>query len=223
MDLFIDFEWRKDPAGYDLVAEEPTNPDPELTLLERYGRPQRVVPRSEPAGWSAFRPFRGPYKPYIEFAKVRTPDDLLNFVRRFGPLTEHGLSLLGEEVPYALQHAEAFRSWCVSNVSKASRKKVLDLMSAKSVVFARLEASIIIDEHGKIRLSVLPKSLLVALWLQLVEALSGTTISSCQFCGAPFETGPGKGRRLNSKYCSKDHHALANSLKRSSRFRSKDA
>jgi hypothetical protein len=58
-------------------------------------------------------------------------------------------------------------------------------------------------------------SLMNGLWLQLAGDVSGGAVfRECAKCGGVFETGPGTGRRADSKYCSDRHKIEFNSRKR---------
>jgi hypothetical protein len=209
VDTLIDFEWWKDPAGYMLLAAEPDNPDPSLGILGGAGRPERVVSKS--LDRVTFRP-SGAKDLHLLFAHLRTAADVLNFVQKFGPITEFG-ARIGDDVALVLQHAEAFRGWIAAD--KNVRKRASALLDGKSPVFARLDASLDMDALGKVRLKLRPRSLLSAAWLQLAQVLSETTLRTCAHCGKFFEAGHGSGRRLDSRFCSKEHQIIYNSLKRS--------
>jgi hypothetical protein len=223
MPLLFDFEWSKDAKGYRLVDPEPARPPPIVhpdfqfeippTLLEKIGKPQRVVPNG--GNSVTYRPLNKFGELYKAFASVRAPEDVRLFMQNYGPLTEAGLQPdRGEDVSFVLEHAEAFRSWL--NASKGRRTKVAALIGNESVKFANLEASLKIGPSGVLQLRILPKNLLSALWVQLAETLAGgAKIRSCTHCGQWFEAGPGTGRRLDAKFCSEEHQIHFNSLKRS--------
>ncbi len=80
----------------------------------------------------------------------------------------------------------------------------------------RIEPTIVLDKRaGGPRLRFSTPSLLAGLWLQFGQALGGgAVVRACAQCGQLFEAGPGKGRRLDSKYCSGPHQRAYNSLKR---------
>jgi hypothetical protein len=222
--LFIDFEWWKDAKGYHLADPEPATPigsrtDPTYgfgigpSLLESVGKPQRVVPNGGKR--IACRPLEKFDKLFRAFASIKSADDLLQFIKQFGPLTEAGLLPdRGENVPFVLEHAESFRKWLDAN--HRSRKDLAAWIGQEGKKFANLEASLTTDASGEVHLRVLPRSLLGALWLQLAHTLAGgTKIRSCVHCGKWFDAGPGTARRLDAKFCSDDHRVLYNSLKRS--------
>src|SRR5271166_4612794 len=112
--LNIDFEWWSDDAGYDYVPAEPgwaaMSPLEKLTssgLLggEKGVRPDRIIRRG--GKLIAYRPFEKVNGLYRIFANIGTTiDGLLEFIYRFGPLTQGGLDpTIGDEVPVVLNHA----------------------------------------------------------------------------------------------------------------------
>jgi hypothetical protein len=84
-DILLDmerFEWFRCPDGYRLMPPS----------LERKGvshEPQGIVPNSIVPNSDenlSYRPFAQTDTLYIAFAKLKTSDDLLGFMNRFGPL-----------------------------------------------------------------------------------------------------------------------------------------
>ena len=62
-------------------------------------------------------------------------------------------------------------------------------------------------------------SLMNGLWLQLAGDVSGGALfRECAKCGAVFETGPGTGRRADSKFCCDAHRIEFNSRQRTKRY-----
>ena len=208
--LLIDFEWWKDAKGYRLADPEPATPG--LSLLEGVGKPLRVVPNGGKR--IACRPLEKFDKLFGAFASIKTADDLLQFIKQFGPLTDAGLLPdRGENVSFVLEQAEGFRNWL--NANHRSRQDLAAWIGREGKKFANLEASLTADASG-IHLRVLPRTLLGALWLQLAHTLAGgIQIRPCVLCGEWFDAGPGTARRLDAKFCSDDHRVLYNSLKRS--------
>ncbi len=59
-------------------------------------------------------------------------------------------------------------------------------------------------EAGTPELSLVPESLLDAMWIQFVEAVSrNAKLRKCGLCETWFEYGPGMGKRSTAQYCSK--------------------
>jgi hypothetical protein len=206
--LDIEFEWSKDPVGYKLVAERPGDTDPHATMLARIGYPQYAVPIS---GKSVpYKLTRRHSEHYVEFAQVRTPDDVVKFCSIHGSLTRRGMH---ESVPDVLTYAKILRDWM--NAAKGRRKQLAALIGRGSHDLVRMMASLSIDASGNPRLQISPSSLLGLIYLQFVQAMTGENATrECPQCGDWFKTGPGTNRRLDAKYCSPEHQRLFNSLRR---------
>ncbi|MFZ0423447.1 MAG: hypothetical protein WAL80_11270 [Xanthobacteraceae bacterium] len=219
--LLIDFEWWKDANGYRLVEAEAAKPiilradgiEVTPTLMERIGKPQRVVPNS--GNRLSCRPLNKFAELYKAFASIETAESVLWFIKSYGPLTEAGLEpSRGEDVSYVLEHAESFRGWLDANHRR--RKELATWIGEEGKKIGNLEASLTADDTGAMRLRVQPRTLLGALWVQLAQTIAGgTMIRACLHCGGWFECGPGTDRRLDAKFCSDEHRVLFNSLKRS--------
>jgi len=205
----IDFEWWKDAKGYRLVDAEPNKPG--VLSLSTIGSPQRVVPSGQPVPYQPLKQYTDLFK---DFKEVRTAEDVLRFVTRFGPLTKSGLDPeLGERVPFVIENAETFRRWF--NVNRARPREIVKRIGEEGMVFSRLDVELRADARGSLHLHIRPKTLLEALQFQLAQVLSGgVKLSACLHCGKLFEAGNGV-RRLDSKFCSESHQKLYNSLKRS--------
>lgn len=227
--LFIEFEWWRDAKGYRLAEPEPPKPRPKEVHPvfgvihpyeldpNRFGKPQRVVPNSGELI---------PYQPLSNtkfdklsrvFASIQTPENVLYFVQQYGPLTEAGLYPdQGENVENALKQAAFFRD--LLKGGRRLRKRTSAFFEGgvtESPHFASLEASLTPDASGALRLRVLPKNLLDALWLQLAQVLAaGTSIRACLLCDTWFGAGPGTNKRLDAKFCSDEHRVLYNSRRR---------
>jgi hypothetical protein len=206
LDGKIEIEWQRDVTGYDLLPATRGKPG-EGTLIAGSANAERIVPR----GGKLIR-----YRPmtldrlYTRFASVRTADDLLRFIERFGPLTELGRSRDdGEPVLNALEHAEAFRSFLNYRGDDAA---LASWAGAEGKRIGRLEVMLVQDAaSGALCLEYRPPSLLSALWLQLARKLSGNPpFRECLYCGIWFETGPGTGRRRDAKFCTDDHRVVFN-------------
>jgi hypothetical protein len=225
--LFIEFEWWRDAKGYRLAVPEPPKPRPKEVHPEfgvihpyeldsnRFGKPQRVVPNG--GELIPYQPLSKFDKLSDAFASIRTPETVLYFVQHYGPLTEAGLDPdQGENVEDALKQATFFRD--LLNGGRPRRKRTSAFFGGsvtESTHFASLDASLTPDAFGALRLRVLPKNLLDALWLQLAHVLAaGTSIRACLLCGTWFGAGPGTNKRLDAKFCSDEHRVLYNSRRR---------
>jgi hypothetical protein len=227
----ISLVWHRDPKGYRLLAAEAGVPDdveidhPVLghmrtptTLLERVGGPPRIVR----AGGKlvAYEPLSLFPSLYREFCDVTSSRRLLDFVHKFGPLTDQGLQAdVGDDVDFVLGHAQAMRDLLTVQSSRRRRELVTAASELVRAKLPMISPTLVIDSNAKrVRLGFVPQSLLGALWLQLGQALgSGASVRACQQCGQLFEAGPGTGRRLDALYCSKAHQIAYNSRKRGKR------
>jgi hypothetical protein len=218
----VDLEWWRDAKGYRLDEAVPPKkpaPDDGFLLIGALGQPQRVVR----LGGDLIS-----YRPLAEFgnslctafAKADTPEKILNFIGRFGPLTEAGLKPgEGEEVPPLLTHAEAMHNWLTACLG-GRRDDLHEMIGPKGIPLRRLQAVLAVDPlTGAPRMKFAVQDLLSGLWLQFGQTLSGDVdsrrIKECRHCGEIFEAGPGTGRRLDAEFCSDAHRVAFNSLKRS--------
>jgi hypothetical protein len=241
--LHIDFEWWRDPAGYQtepvamgthVAYQAPKHRRlPDLPMLpEQWGLAYTPLGIRVLHGGNA-NPLhvrrRGdvlaPYHPldvfgslFEIFARIRTEDDVLHFVEKFGPLTRDGLDAQkGELVDGVLAHADTMRDlFFFSTGDRAHRAKLIAQLQVNP--FAELEVTLDLDSGSEdLKLRLRPTSLLDAVWLQAVQHLSsGATLRQCQHCAQWFEVGPGTSRRLDAKFCSDQHRISFNSLKRTS-------
>jgi hypothetical protein len=215
----IDFEWWRDAKGYCLVdAMPPKEPRPEGLILVGYsGEPQRVVR----LGGALL-----PYRPLAEFGDVlfvefarsaHDPHGVLDFIERFGPLTEAGLDAgQGEDVSRLIEHAEAMHSW-LDACRNGNMAALPRMIGPEGIRLSRIDTVLTVDPITRApRIRLTTESLLAALWLQLGQALSeGAVVQQCRHCGTLFEAGPGTRRRVDAKFCSEEHRIAFNSLKRS--------
>jgi hypothetical protein len=213
-DFLRDFEWRRDSKGYRFEKIlGPLKP-----LSDRvYSMKRELGVRRKGGQLRVYRPLAEVDTLYLIFAALRTSEDVLNFVERFGSLTRYGESLDkegGDIVRVVLDQAAFFRDWLRAGSEKRSElaKKVNQRLNKIS---EGLIASFVVDAKGMVRLQVTPYDLLGGLWIQLALKLSGqTTIRPCLHCGHWFEAGIRSGRRADAKFCSDEHRIAFNSLKR---------
>jgi hypothetical protein len=216
--MIIFFEWERDSAGYELRPEVPAPPpSPGETLLSQAAasKPMLVVGRGGQG--IHYKPLEAD-KLCTRFASVRTPEDVLGFIQKFGPLTEAGLDpKRGDDVVLLLEHAAAMRSF-LSHSEESERGLALQV-GAEGQLFGRLNLMLAKDPaSGRLCLQIRPPSLLAGLWAQLGQKLAGSRpFRECRYCGAWFEAGPGAGRRLDATFCTDEHRMFFNSRKRSKR------
>ncbi len=199
--LDVGFEWPVCDAGYRLrrprIALAPKGRHE--TLLEKVPREDdalRIVAKGK--GERLHRPLEIHPTLYLEFAKLDgTDQSCLEFANRFGLL---GLNPKGR--------GEAWVLWQDAIISLA---KAIELSQSDR---RALEGYRILPLHGALRPSppdgrlvfrLSPSSLLHAMHLQFVHAISsGLTIKVCRLCGKWFEAG-GDLRRRDAQFCSKEH------------------
>jgi hypothetical protein len=212
----IELEWAIDSLGYDLHE----NPGRGLSIIGRGGGLRPTKP---------FSRFQGHY---IRFASIKTPEDLLGFVRDYGQITAiaplgsanyrsdsnggmeliPGRDLVGEEVQPLLALAALFKK---ALGKKTKRAAALDL-AAKTLGGDPIgELFVRYSKASKATMALRLSSLHDGLWMQLIQGLeSEVRILTCRYCGRPFEAGTGTGRRADSLYCSREHQIEANSRAR---------
>lgn len=236
----IDLEWQRDAKGYDLLpAEAPaarTGPHTKNALAELLAgavpvsalawppwlmpnpappKPERIVRRGG---------LLAPYRPLLEFDglfkvfanKATTADGLLDFVEKFGPLTRAGLEVgQGEDVSAIIVQAQAMAGYLEGH-AVLGRRGLARLFSGRGIKLGSIETELNMGPGTEtLRMQLSVRDLLTGLWVQFGQTLSGdATIRICGHCGILFETGPGTGRRLDSKFCSDDHRVAFNSSKR---------
>jgi hypothetical protein len=204
--LVIEFEWPRDPKGYRLIKS---------------GRSMRIVRNGKgqaPKDFEHSRPLSTTDSLFRIFANIATsPQGVLDFVERFGPLTyDGGDPKIGDDVNLVISNANHMQQ--LLRYSSGDQKgPYLPLDRHQATRSSLIRAQVIWDPAAKAPKWILcPATLLDALWLQLGQALtSGGRISQCQHCGSWFEAGRKTGRRLDSKFCCDEHRTAFNSLKRS--------
>jgi hypothetical protein len=148
---------------------------------------------------------------YEEFAKVKTEEDLLKFVVKYGPLTyEYGAANLYFEpqqvVLLLLDEALQMRE-CMQGGKRGGETKPYS-----HILSARLYKT----KTGEMGIEMTPSSLLDALWLQFHDTeSSGAVFRICPYCKGPFAAGGNSGRRSIAEFCSEEHRKRFNSLARS--------
>ena len=209
MSLYIDFEWSRDAKGYRLEHGR---------IIGNGGK--RL----------AYRPLDEFPTLYNVFAKTpQTPKGLLDFVQKFGRLTDgHD----GDDVRKVLADIEM-----ISTVLEMLRGRKLPkdkqggpfeytastpsgprIVSGGIPLRGKLTASLAPDPiTGAWKLKLEPPSLLDAIWLQFGQAVTSDAadLRFCILCGTPFEAGGQSGRRADAKFCSDECRIDYNSLKRS--------
>jgi hypothetical protein len=232
----LDFEWQRDAEGYRLVRAEEAKPAPTnaLAALARgelsYSaisfppsfalqpvppKPERIVRCG--GNLEGYRPLQRYEKLFHQFIKCTSAESLLDFIRKFGPLTQAGLDAgRGEPVTAAIHHAKVMRT-ILKEHSWMDGASLTRVLRGQPIRLGSIETSLFADPiTGDLQMRLTVPDLLTGLWVQLGQSLaSGAAMHLCEHCSMPFEVGPGTGRRLDAKFCSDDHRVAFNSLKRS--------
>jgi hypothetical protein len=215
----IDFEWQVDEKGYDWVPGGPANPGDEDSVISVVFsalqgtpiRPDRIVRRG--GNLKTIRPFEQVPGLFRLFSKLATtPEGLLEFVTRFGPMMPNG-NYEGEDAQIGLTAAQGMAK-LLDHYAKDPRSCFLRF--GAGLGWSRIDVYLAFNAAtGRPYFKFSPPTLVNALSLELGEFLTrDAQIRECAHCGAWFETGPGTGRRLDAKFCSDQHRIIFNSLKR---------
>ena len=218
MTFSIDFEWAVDEAGYDWVAGGPAEPNDEKTVgdvvfstLQRV-HPGRIVGRG--GNLKTYRPFQRPGLFRLFSKLATTPEGLLEFVTRFGPMLPDGNRQGGEDALTGLNAAQAMAELLEAYVQDP--RSCFLQFGEQGHGWSRIDVYLAFNPvTGRAQFKFTPPSMVNALWLELGEFLTrDAQIRECLYCGGWFETGPGTGRRADAKFCRDDHRIAFNSLKR---------
>jgi hypothetical protein len=169
---------------------------------------------------------------FYEFAVIRTPDDLLAFVRQYGRLTgtNLGSDLVtgdfqyigpmrpeGDPVALCLARAELFHE--LLRRKMRSDKSVADYYGSHAMSDLSVETmnvKVVPDPRRGVSFVLTVDTLFDALlWHLLRKLASAIDIRECPNCGSLFEVGSGTGRRVDALFCSlackTSHHSLGRS------------
>jgi len=182
--LSLDFTWYRDPKGYRLVPATPIPRRPGQDVLDVRVRSKDIQPARivcNGGKLQSYRPLEAGYpKPIVAyFLDVKNEKDLLDFIRRFGPLTLDGLRKNGDVVLDMIDEA-----------------KEMSLVRRHGKIIKYTLNKLNVEIEG-LRLKVSPSSLLDALWLQLIQTQDEFKV--CEHCGELFA-----GKRKDARFCS-DH------------------
>jgi hypothetical protein len=205
----IDFTWHRDANGYRLIPEKPLPaPRPgqsrmdQILAMKANDISARVVAKGGPL--KSYRPLDKFPELFKMFVKIpRTPEGVLEFINKFGPLT---LSVHGDSVPAVLDVADRMQEGLSPRLGGRA-----------DIPLTKLHAWLANDRAtGGITLKIGPATLRDALWLQLAQNLSsGVKVRQCRHCNEWFRAGPGTSRRADAQFCSDEHRKRYNSLQRS--------
>jgi hypothetical protein len=200
MQADISFSWWRERNQKDYVEvlpEERRNKRPSFVGRVLLGQVPRIVAKG--VCLERYQPLKEFPDLYERFAKLRSQDDVVKFIRTYGPLTEEGLKGgKGDDTFGGLVQAE-----CMA-------KGNLHI----GMVVCNLNTRLVADHNG-LRLQAEPTNLLDALWLQFAQARSKGLANRCEQCGKLYATGPDTKRRRHTKFCSVECKTKYHSLKRS--------
>ncbi len=188
-----EFTWSRDPEGYGLSDTG-----------------KKVVRSGKKL--ETYKPLELHENLFGELASTRqTPDGVLNFVKKFGPLTLEGIqSAEGEEVAVVIEAAQTISQLLLAN----KRKQIPSTLPSRPRT-VHLNVRILDPASHQHPFTLVPETLLDAIWLQLADALSANAeIRQCSQCWLWFPAGRGFGRRQDAKFCSAEHRILFNNRKR---------
>jgi hypothetical protein len=194
----IQLDWWKDPKGYHLAEGG-------WLIVRNGGLRDKLV---------HCQPLEGSQTLFRIFAtKATTPEGVLHFVQKYGPLTIYGNDK-GDRVGEVIRRAEIMRD-TLKWMSAQPRR-----MPGEEAFFGPgISLHALVDWNRRSRSPVWkfrPSTLIDGLWLQFAQAVTrGVQMRTCMHCGDLFEAGLGTGRRLDAKFCSDEHRIAFNSLKRS--------
>ena len=224
----IDLEWFRCPDGYRLVPRG---------SMDDGGPPMdRIVASSDRT--DAYRPFDHFDSLYKEFAKVKTADDLLGFVKRFGLLergpdyeceggwypADDGIvfdgggvsEYEGNSVPKYLTQARLFREILLTK--EKGPKSVAAFFRSHKEFGISSGLALVANPSTGVEFAVTSGNLIQGLKFQLAQSLFGSTIiRACRWCGGFFEAGAGAKVKVrkDSTFCCREHSVLYHSHKRS--------
>jgi hypothetical protein len=209
----IGLDWQRDAKGYRRAD------------MGRYG--QSIVRNG--GEWISTQPLIKGDMLYAEFAGIRTAEQLLNFVNRYGFLTSalgssgaaiDPVTLKLRDEGYEGELVDEFleKARLVALVMKAENAGRKSLPSKDSLSLSRIldgevqgEFSLAPDRKHGFRFVFQATSLMNAIWIQLAQkALGGIKFQTCRHCGAWFEVGAGTGKRADSDFCRTSHRVAFN-------------
>ncbi|HKR83925.1 MAG TPA: hypothetical protein VJS37_07085 [Terriglobales bacterium] len=194
----IQLDWWKDPKGYHLAGSG--------RVVVRNGNLRDKLVHCEPLA--------GSQTLFLIFAtEATTPEGVLDFVEKYGPLTIYGNDK-GDAVGEVIRRAETMRDTLKWMAAHPQRRMSRETFFGPGI---HLHACLEWDRRSRSpEWRFRPTTLADGLWLQFAQSVTrGVQLRTCMHCGDLFEAGLGTGRRLDAKFCSDEHRIAFNSLKRS--------
>ena len=145
----------------------------------------------------------------LTFAAVRDAEELLNFVRGYGALTESGNSVSenGGDPVESLLHEARQMDKILHAANSGPPDLTEEMLAYVSGNAGREDRRLVWDARAK---KVIWQSqvytLYGAIWAQFVQEITGAAERrKCDECGRWFSVGPGTGRRPDAKFCCDKH------------------
>jgi hypothetical protein len=198
MQTDVDFTWwrERNRKDYEEVMVEARREQPSFVDQILRGKVPRIVPKR--VRLESYKPLEQFPDLFARFAKLQSQEDVIEFVRTFGPLTEEGLTGKGDNL-----------FTCFETAKKMGAGNLWYDWPA-----CTLAATLVRSRDG-VSLKVEPACLLDALWFQFAQAVSKRQANRCRECKELFATGPDAKRRKGAEFCSVECKTRYHSLKRS--------
>lgn len=215
------FEWHRDRRGYELV-KVPKNIAPPTPESPNAGFDWGLRALGGPL--DLYRPLEDHRGLFRRFAALEGPTDILSFAKEFGELVNHPRKV--EPRSFANQTPEWRGAIAVHGIRRIDPDwtdpircvaKVIDVLDREGSLAAAHELDrlyLTLDPSATVRIaiserprrpyvSLVPKSLLGAIHLQLVMAITEAThFKKCEQCPNWFPQGRGTGNRSTRRFCS---------------------
>ncbi len=195
MTALIDFEWQRDSAGYHI--EKRQAPHGAAKKLPD-GMYDVVVGNGGPPDY--YRPLDDEPSLFAILAATEpNAEGVKGFVERFGFLTDDGPA---SGNPLLWQPDIRSMRVVVDQLMKGNHEAIAKAFNKSTQGDLNIKFDFV---HGRSRpvLSLAPKDLKAALWLQVAQHVSGDhQLRLCLHCGTGFVFGSGTGRRRSGHYCS---------------------
>lgn len=212
-EFLADFEWFRNSKGYRIVPARLLM-DRSQQLTESADEGDLITPNGKVENEIRYKPFARGGDLFAAFASIRSPHQLLGFIKTHGPLTWRGNAGLnnlnlahlpaGEPVTLGLAEAGTFRELLkLQSLGDAKRTALYFDKAFGFVQAGRVE--ILPDLQRGIRLKLAPPTLLGAMWYQLALKLSESVLRMCPVCHRVFEVGRGTKLRADATFCCNKH------------------
>jgi len=209
MSAFFEYECQVCVDGYDVITDD--DPDDDPRTKRRAKQIGRLL-RARSKRLRRFDLFKIASSAFLEYATLTTEDGIKDFTDRYGPL--YTLMKPTEPIVFMFEDIRKMhrmvKLWEMSNstgdyskLNRAVQKTLIDVTLPDSPTGVTVELRLKEDPlSASARLSILPHTLLHALWVQLVLAIDGNvSLRGCVQCRKWFTLEAGRGRS-DKEYCS---------------------